>query len=146
MTPFDFWAGLWRTGLSFTQTGVTMAETLGAAGHVIDSRSRTMAAASRSPMTGDYAELGRMIPEKIDAFSRGAFASMADLQAVQTHLFANWQTMMQAGFAGRLPSQKEMETMTGRGAQIAEHLSRAGSKALAPVHRTATANARRLKR
>jgi hypothetical protein len=146
MTPFDFWTGMWRTGASMAQTGFTMAETLGAAGHVIDSRSRTIANASRSPFTADYAELGRMIPEKIEAFSQGARASVADLQAVQSHMVANWQTLLQASFSGRLPSGKEIETMTRRNASIAEHLSQAGSKALAPVHRAATANAKRLKR
>lgn len=61
-------------------------------------------------------------------------------------MVANWQTLLQASFSGRLPSGKEIETMTRRNASIAEHLSQAGSKALAPVHRAATANAKRLKR
>ena len=146
MTPFDFWAGMWRTGTSLAQTGFTMAETLNASQQVIDSRSQMMAAASRSPFTGDYAELGRMIPEKIDAFSRGASAAMAEWHAVQSDLFANWQTMARAGFAGRLPSARDVEAMTARSARIMEHLSSAGAKALAPVHRAATANAKRLSR
>lgn len=144
MTPFDFWSGVWRSGAAMAATNLRLAETMQASGAVIDSRTRTMRAASRDPLNGDYAELGRMVPEKMTAFSMAGMAAFADLQALQTQALAQWGQMMGIAARGRAPTMTEMNTMTTRSARMANRAASAGGKALAPIHSAATGNARRL--
>ncbi|HEX7820604.1 MAG TPA: hypothetical protein VF463_08290 [Sphingobium sp.] len=146
LNMFDYWAGLWRSGSALTETGFKLAETLGAAHSVVESRTRTIADAARSPLKGDYAELGRMVPEKVEAFSKGAMAAMSNMHVIQSQMMQSWQLMARLGMAGRLPTATEWGTLATGQEKIVDHLSRAGGQALAPVHRTATANARRLSR
>ena len=143
-TIFDFWAGMYRTGRVWMQTGDKMSETLQASNTVIDARTGMMQDAARSPMTGNYAELSRMVPEKVEAFSQGAMAALPAMMAMQNQMLANWQQMMRIGMSGRLPSARQVEAMAKSGAKVMAQGADAGSKALAPVHRTATGNARRL--
>lgn len=146
MNPFDLWMGMWRSGQAAADTALTLGETLRAAGAVVDSRSRTMAAASRDPINGDYAELARMVPEKLAAFSAAGASALRDLQAVQSYAMANWRLVTDIAFKGRIATAKEANAIATRSAAMVERTARAGGKALAPVHRAATGNARRLKR
>lgn len=56
MTAVEFWAGLWRTSETMINTGVRFAEMMQASGQVIDSRTRTILAASCDSLNGDYAD------------------------------------------------------------------------------------------
>ncbi len=144
--PFDFWAGMWRSGVMMAETGIKFAETMHASGAVVDSRTRTMAAASRDPLNGDYGELGMMIPEKVEAFSKAGMSAMADLQAIQAHAFAHWEQLLGIAMSGRMASVSQLGELAARSSRMIERAASAGGKALAPVHRSATNNARRLGR
>jgi hypothetical protein len=146
MNPFDFWAGMWRGGQAMMDTASKAAETVEAAGTVIDSRSRMLAKMAHDPTRAGYAELSRMVPEKIAAFSQAGTSVFEDLQAVQTHAMANWMMISMIALKGRVPTAREIGILTSRSTAIIERGARAGGKALAPVHRGATSNARRLKR
>lgn len=145
-TPFDFWAGMWRSGVALADTGIKFAETIHASSAVVDSRSRTMAAASRDPLNGDYVELGRMVPEKVEAFAQAGMSAMSDLQAIQAQALANWQQLIGITLSGRMASAAQLGELATRSSRMFERAAGAGGKALAPVHRSATDNARRLSR
>ncbi|MEL0209484.1 MAG: hypothetical protein VW891_02645 [Novosphingobium sp.] len=142
MTPFDFWTGMWRSGQAMADAGMKMAQMADASRTVIETRSQAMLAASRDPLNGDYAELSRMVPEKVAAFARAGASAVDDLQAVQAQAIANWQMMMGIALKGRAATPAEVGTMTSRTATIIERSAKAAGRALAPVHR----NARRLTR
>lgn len=144
MTPFDFWTGMWRSGQAMADAGMKMAQMADASRTVIETRSQAMLAASRDPLNGDYAELSRMVPEKVAAFARAGASAVDDLQAVQAQAIANWQMMMGIALKGRAATPAEVGTMTSRTATIIERSAKAAGRALAPVHRSATGNARRL--
>lgn len=140
------WADLWSSGMRMAQTGITMTETMHASGEVIDSRVRTMAEAAVDPLGGDYVELGRMIPEKVEAFTRAGATAFGDLVAMQAAAMANYQQMASIAMKGRAPTLAEAEAMWTRSCGIAERAMDSTGRALAPVHRRVTANAKRLRR
>ena len=144
-SPLDFWMGAWRSGLAMADAGMKLGETVSASHAVIDSRVRSMADAARDPFNGNYAELGRMVPEKVEAFGKSAASGWNDMQAIQSDLFANGMEMMRIATTGRLPSAGEAMAMTSRSSRIVARAAASGGRALAPVHLAATGNARRLK-
>lgn len=146
MTPFDLWAGMWRTGQDMLETSLKMAETAVASQAVIESRTRTMAEAVRNPLGADYAELGRMVPEKLSALAEAGAAAMDDVQAVQSMALANWQMLMGIAGSGKIPSANKLNSIAKRSTAIVERSARATGKALGPFHAGATGNARRLAR
>ena len=146
MTPFEFWADLWRCGAIAAETGIKLAETAQASQAVVKSRSETIAAAVRNPLAGDYVELGRMGPEKVAAFTEAGIAAWGDFQRIQAQALGNWRMLATTALAGRAPTATEAGAMTARTVSIAKRGARAGGKVLAPIHRGATGNARRLRR
>lgn len=97
-------AKLWRT----------TAETMSASAYVVAKRSDVLARAAHNPSPADLAEIARLVPEKMAAFS-----------LAQLSLIESW-------FAFQ----------NGQAASAAD----AWTKALAPIHARATANARRLRK
>lgn len=95
----------WRASADMTRLWRMSMETWSAAAYVVGQRSTMMGNAALYPASLDMRELGRMVPEKFDAFSRG----------------------MASAASGRDPID-------------------AATRALAPVHKSVTANARRLRR
>lgn len=146
MTPWDIWMGMWRSGVGMARTGLQVAETMQASRTVVESRCRTMGRAARDPLNGDYGELARMVPEKVDAFARSASSAWEDMRAIQSDMIANWQQAARLALSGRPPSRSDVETMWSRSTRATERAMGSAGKALAPVHRSATANARRLRR
>ncbi len=144
--PFRFWTDVWAAGAEMTRTSVKFGEMAQASAEVIESRSRSIAAACRDPLGSDYRELARMVPEKLAAFQEAGAASLADIQAFQAAAMANWQQMTALAISGRPPSTAAMNAFANRTSQMAKRASAAGGKALAPVHSRATANARRLRK
>lgn len=145
-SPLRPWFDLWSAGADMAQYWLRVGETAAAAAEVIESRSHSIAAACRDPLTGDYQELGRMVPEKIDAFWQGGAAAWGDLAALQQVALAQWQQLAGLAVSGSLPSPEAAATLAARPALMARHAAAAAGKSLAPTHRRATANARRLRR
>ncbi len=145
-SPFDLWAGLWRSGMEAAQTGWRMTEMLAASAEVVESRCGSAAAALRDPLHGDYQELARMVPEKVEAFARAGTSIWHDMAALQASSLAGWSHA--AGFvaSGRFWSVQDSAALLNRSGEMVSRSLGMSGRALAPVHRTATANARRLRR
>lgn len=136
-TMFDTWLGLWRTGRRFS-------ETMTASGTVINSRTQMMREAARDPIHGNYAELGRMMPEKVEAFAEAGASIMTDFCAIQLQNWTNWNQIMLAAMTGRAPTYSDWRRLAVKQSRTTQRAIRASGKALAPVHRAALANAKRL--
>jgi hypothetical protein len=145
-STFDVWTSWWRNGAEMARTGMRFAEMVQAAGTVIDSRSRTMLAASQDPVNADHGELARMVPEKMQAFSQAGAVAFGDMCALQVDAFATWQQMWGIALSGRPASVAQIENLMQRSSKMADRMVGASGRALEPVHRRATANARRLRR
>jgi hypothetical protein len=146
MGPFDFWIQAWRGGAIYMETATKMAETLQASHSVIDTRTRMMRDASSNPLSADYRELNRMVPEKIAAFSKSGMAISGDIDAMYQLAAANMTQAANIMTSGRVPNPSEMAQMSSRSVAMMATGMNATGKALAPIHSTATGNARRLSR
>lgn len=140
------WGDMMKAGAAAADAGVKLAETMAASADVVQSRSRTIAEACRDPIGGDHRELARMMPEKVEAFGAAGRIAFAEFSALQSAAFADWQRMAVLAMSGRAPSADELAGMASRSSRLTERASKAAGKALAPIHRSATGNARRLKR
>jgi hypothetical protein len=123
-------ANLWTLGLDLSKLTL---ETLNASARVIDARSRVIHNACRDPLSADHAELNRMVGEKVLAFSAAGWSMAGDAAALQR----DWWKLMSVSAGGPLGRSRRATRLTKRA-------TRSAKKALTPVHRTATANARRL--
>ena len=74
---FAQWNRMLAAGASMRTTSVRAAETFGGANTVVAARGAIIGEAMQSPWTANHAELGRMIPEKIDTLSRAGSAAAA---------------------------------------------------------------------
>lgn len=148
--------------LLWSTFGLKMLQMSAAAAQVIALRTTRMAAHGANPNAADRREMHRMGAEKVDAFSRAgtalatgampllfgmsmqAWRTSLDLFAASTRLAASRtipQTMArQQQLAGTL---MRGAAAAGQGATSAA-TARLAHRALAPVHRKATANAKRL--
>ncbi len=145
-SPFSLWFDLWSSAGKAATTGLRVAETAQASRKVLESRSRMIQAAIADPMRADHAELGRMVTEKVAAFGRAGVAATGDVLAIQASLQSNWSHAMSLMLSGRLPTAADANAMAARSSNAVTRSIAVAGKALAPVHRTATGNARRLKR
>jgi hypothetical protein len=150
--PFLLWSTLgWKT-----------LQMSAAAAQVIAMRTTRMAAHGPNPNAADRREMHRMGAEKVDAFSRaglalatGAVPLMAGMaqQAWKTGLelaAASTRLAASRSLPQTLASQRRLADTLMRGAAAtsqgaaSKETARLAHRALAPVHRKATANARRL--
>lgn len=115
--PWGAWLGL------AAKTG----EMLTASQQVIAARTTRMAHAGARPTQADRREMGLMVGEKLDAFSRSAM-----------HFATAW------GPTWQLLATQAARAWMGMAMSLWRAAPQALGAALAPVHRTATANARRL--
>jgi hypothetical protein len=121
------------------QLGTRSLEMLLASGQVIAMRLTRMAAAGPRPGTRDRKEFVRMGSEKLQAATQSALAVGALWPSIGWQLWAGaWQAWL-GGLAGGARRR------AGSGAPL-HHAARIAHAALEPVHRAATANARRLSR
>ena len=148
--PFTAWMRLATAGFDISRTGHRASDLMQASGEVVQKRSGMMAAAMRSPVDGNYVELAKMVPEKVEAFSSAGIAIARQCWAMQAAFLAEAQHLGALFARGRAPSMAELIELAARTTAYvvtsAENMARLGAVGLAPVHRTATANARRLKR
>jgi hypothetical protein len=152
--PFLLWGTL----------GVKTMQMSTSAAQVIAIRTTRMAAAGLNPTAADKRENSRMVSEKVDAFSRAgqalatgtapllagiagqAFLASLDLFNAATHLAAS-RTIPET-----MARQRRLADTLMRSAPAVHHgaasdaTARLVHRALAPVHRKATANARRLQK
>lgn len=125
--------------------GVRALETVHGAGEVVAQRMHVIMEATRDPLNGDYAELGRMIPEKIEALSQSSLSMLTDMLAIQSQMMSAWWHWRAALLSGQAASPTAWSEASIRSRRIARRLTGSGGRALAPVHRRVTANAKRLK-
>ncbi len=118
MNPYAMWSDMLKAQMAWARLGMDMASTFDASGKVVGKRATMMAEACLDPTKANVAELSRMVPEKMDAFTHAAFPWLAAWSNLATGDY--WKA--QASFA------------------------RTAGRSLAPVKRRATANARRLSR
>ena len=143
------WAELMKASVGMIATGLQVGEVVLASGSVIGARMTIMGSAARSPLDGDYAEIGGMVMEKAVALS-----------AVNQALVDQWSAMLhdaseQASHLGSLVvsgrplNPRDLSGLAERwlthGTRMITHTMETGGLALAPVHQAATANARRLR-
>jgi hypothetical protein len=137
-----------RVGLDAAEVSVRAAETTVGAAAVIAARVRVAAAAAQDPLAGDYAEIGRIIPEKMRAVSEAGAALFDEWWALQRetadYLLYVGCTVTRSRVL--LPGDviELVERSSSSSSRIAGSGIGAAGAALAPVHRTVTANVRRL--
>lgn len=149
LDPFTAWSRIAAAGFDMQRTWLRAAETVEASNSVIAARTAKMRAAAASPLDADFAEFARMVPEKLEAFNRSGAAVAQGMAAMQSAYFAQAQRMGALMTAGRAPTVGELSTFVARSGEYmlgaVDAGARIGKGALAPVHKTATGNARRLR-
>jgi len=148
--PFSTLSRLWSASLDMAQVGRHAAETLTASNEVIRYRAALMKDATIAPLDADHVEFGRMVPEKLEAFSRAGMAIANEGWAMQRAFMSESQhigsVMMMGGW---LPTPAAMGEIAARQMDYAaDRVERAAALGLAvvkPIHARATSNARRLK-
>ena len=134
----------WDMYADLAATTLRVSETLVAANSVIGSRVGTMRAAANDPLTADYAELARMVPEKVEAFARASQSLIKDAESIQAQARAQIRHATAMMTSGRIPTLGDWFALGTRSAGISQKMMGAAGKALLPVHAAATGNARRL--
>lgn len=133
---------LWNRGLEAQRM---LAETWSSAASVVSHRSGTIAEAIENPMAGNYRELTQMVGEKVDAMSESAGAVIVDWGQWQRLWSAHASSMMGA-FSAVNGSLLAAQRVANSGEKLTSHALSSSVRALAPIHRRATANERRLSR
>lgn len=145
---FAQWNRMLAAGASMHTTGVRAAETFGGASKVVAARGAIIGEAMQSPWTADHAELGRMIPEKIDTLARAGSAAATIWWDSQSAWMKHFQHLGALAMRGRLPTVAEISDLGERSAtlmlQSLEATARLGAASLAPIHRQVATNVRRL--
>jgi hypothetical protein len=137
-------------------------EALASAAPVIGSRTARMALAGGRPGPGDRREFVRMGSEKMQAATESSWAMALQMQTFGTRLVLQaWTQWMEFGAAAwKLGANRDATALFTKQAELwslaqrSQHstqrltdgLARVALSGLAPVHRTVTANARRLGR
>jgi hypothetical protein len=139
-----------QAALDVADLTLKASEMTAAAGSVIGARVGIMTAAQRDPLAADNAELGRMLPEKLNAFSEAGAAIIEELSALHRDVGAYMLYLGRTVMSGRLPLPRDVVELTERssahGARVATSAIAAAGAALAPLHKKAMSNARRLAR
>jgi hypothetical protein len=130
------------------RTSVRAGETLVASGSVVGARMTIMGNAARSPLDGDYAEIGDMVLEKVTAVSRVGQVLVDQWSVMLLDASAQAQHVGDVVLSGRPLSAPDLsrlaELWLTHGTRMIGHALETGGLALAPVHQQATANARHL--
>ncbi len=134
---------MWREWQRLVRAGTMWSETLSAAHAVVGHRSRTIESAMNDPFGADRAELGRMVSEKSSAFGAAGASLASDYLTMQADLTAQAATLG-ALMMGQLPTPRATQAMMLRSQRLGSAALASSIRALTPVHKAATANARRL--
>ena len=136
---------LWREWERMIRAGTLWSETLSAAHAVVGHRSRTIESALKNPLRADHAELGRMVSEKSSAFGAAGASLVRDVSTMQADLAAQ-AAALGAMMIGQLPSPRATQAMVARNRRLASAALASSVRAMVPIHKAATANARRLRK
>lgn len=150
LDPFTYWSRVMRSWQMLGDTGEKLVKTASASRDVVAARTEIMQSAMLSPITADYGELARMVPEKVAAFSEAGNVISTAWWKAQTDGIGKAMRFSAASMTGRLTTPMDVAQFWADASldtlRAMESGSRLGRDALAPVHRAATSNARRLKR
>jgi len=135
---------LWREWQRMMRAGTMWSETLSAAHAVVGHRSRTIERALSNPFGADHAELGRMVSEKSRAFGAAGASLASDYFSMQADLSEQAAALGQM-MMGQLPTPRATQAMMVRTQRLGSAAMTSSIRALTPVHKAATANAKRLK-
>jgi hypothetical protein len=135
----------WIEWQRMVRAGTMLSETLSATQRVVEHRSKTIENAMNDPLSADLVELGRMVSEKTAAFGAAGASLSRDWLTLQRDWNAQL-TDLAAMMLGRMPSPDKAQTMVVRGQRLGSAALASGVRAMTPIHRAATANARRLAR
>lgn len=135
---------LWFWPLEAAQLGVHWAETLVASQNVIAARLPVIGAALADPLRADHRELSRMVTEKGRAFGRSGRTANAAFETLRRSSHANARDMGRFS-GGDMLWPADWLRIFERNLAAGMALAALPGEALAPVHKRATANARRLK-
>jgi len=134
--------------VSAIDVGVKVVEIAIASSVVIGARMMLIGAAMRNPLSGDYGELGRMLPEKLFAVAQSGIAFIDQVGAAQRDMNAQMieSRLLMAGGVRTPASLLKMANDAGRrGTRAMLWPFTTGGATLAPVHRAVTSNAKRLR-
>lgn len=135
----------WAEWQKMVRAGTMLSETLTATQAVVEHRRWTIEQAMSDPMHADLVELGRMVSEKSSAFGAAGASLTKDWFALQR----DWNAQISdvsAMMLGKLPSESAAQAMVARGQRLGSAALASSVRAMAPIHRAATANQRRLDR
>ena len=138
VNPWVEWQRLMRAG-------TMMSETFLASQEVVGHRGKTIEGAISNPLTADHAELSRMVTEKGMAFGTAGASLARDWWRMQGEIGAQAIAIGQM-MMGRVPSARATHAMLSRGQRLGSAALASSNRAMRPIHATATANARRLKK
>ncbi len=129
--------------LDLMHTGVRLAETMRHSGAVVEARMPVIWEAMVSPFSADHGELALMVSEKVGAFGRSADLGARAGKTVLAGHNANMADLRRllSGFPLGL---QEWWQMGERNLAMTAQLCAIPGVVLAPIHRKARANARRL--
>lgn len=139
-----------QVGLDFAEVSTKAGETASAAGTVIGERVALMVAAALDPLTADYTEFARMLPEKVTAISQAGAGLLDGWWTLQRDVgdymlyVARAMTTGQPSWPGDVAEL--MERTSVHGTRVAASAIDAAGVVIAPFHESATSNARRLSR
>ena len=134
---------MWNDWQRLMRAGTMWGETMSAAHTVVGYRSKTIETALNNPFDADHAELGRMMSEKGSAFGAAGASLARDYFALHADLSAQ-ATAMGKMMMGQMPGPRASLAMVSRSQRLGSAALASSIRALTPVHRTATANAKRL--
>ncbi|RVT43494.1 hypothetical protein [Sphingobium algorifonticola] len=146
MNGFGLWADMLSTWSAMAQGATRMGTLTKDSAFVVDHRTRLMADAMRNPLTGDYAELSMMVPEKVTAFSQAGLAGFQAMTRFQADGFAIWQKMMGIALSGQPMTAAQGMALASQSTRALKRANHASGRTMAPIENGATANARRLRK
>ncbi|MEO7564832.1 MAG: hypothetical protein ABIR63_04080 [Sphingomicrobium sp.] len=136
---------MWSNWQRMMRAGTMVSETLDASRKVVGHRQETIGAAIGDPLGDDYPELSRMVSEKADAFGAAGLEVSRTWLGMQCDFAAQWADMSSI-MLGQWPGPRKALAMAARGERLSRAALSGSVRAMTPIHRTATANARRLGR
>lgn len=146
--PIGQWRRYLAAGSTMWATNTHAAETLDGANRVVAARTAIMGQAMATPWSANYGELARMLPEKIEAFTRAGSAIAAVWGDNQSIWLRHMQHLGAMTMRGRPPTVAEVADLGERTALLmlrsVEASTKLGSAGLRPVRKQVRANVRRL--
>jgi hypothetical protein len=142
------WTELMTAGSEMVATGARATEMMLASSSVIGARMTIMSRAACHPAEGDYAEIGDMMMEKVVAVAKVNQVLVEEWSAMLVDTSEQAQHLGSLLFGRRPLRTGDLSELAERwmahGTRMITRTMDAGGLVLAPVHRQATANARRL--